>query len=239
MTPEERSDLASLHALSLLEGEQASFAARLEATDQAFAEEVAAFSESVGTLAEAVIPVQPSDLLRARILSMVEISSPATKNYRFCWAGWAAAVLLAVPVIWMWTARESLEKENTGLKDQLAQMSKDSRLTDLRIAALEGQLDHYKGTRAVVVWDPTRGEGQIQLGNLPQLDAGKDYQLWVVDPAQEHPVNAGLIHRNPDGSAKVPFQPVQIVKDAAAFAITVEKTGGVDVAEGPVVMLGK
>lgn len=241
MTPEERSDLASLHALSLLEGEQASFAAWLEATDPTFAAEVGAFSESVATLTDAVPPVQPPDLLRERVLSMAKVTHPTvvTKSVSTSWIGWAAAALLALSAAWMWTARESLEKENSGLKEQLSQVGKESRLTDLRIAALEGQLEQYKGTRAVVVWDPTNSEGQIQLANLPQLDAGKDYQLWVVDPAQKHPVNAGLIHRNPDGSAKVPFQPVQLVKDAAAFAISVEKEGGVDVAEGPIVILGK
>lgn len=241
MTPEERLDLASLHALSLLEGEQASFAAWLEGTDPAFAAEVAAFSESVATLADTVPPVQPSDLLRERVLSMAKVShSPLVgKSGVSSWTGWAAAALLALSAAWMWTARESLEKENSGLRVQVSQVRKESRLTDLHIATLEGQLEQYKGSRAVVVWDPTNGQGQIQLANLPQLDAGKDYQLWVVDPAQKHPVNAGLIHRGPDGSAKVPFQPVQLVKDAAAFAISVEKKGGVDVGEGPIVILGK
>ena len=241
MTPEDRSDLASLHALSLLEGEQASFAAWLEATDPAFAAEVTAFAESAATLADAVPPVQPSDLLRERVLSMAKASHSASvrKSGPSSWTGWAAAALLALSAAWIWTARESLEKENSGLRDQLSQVGKDSRLTDLRIAALEGQLEQYNGTRAVVVWDPTNGEGQIQLANLPQLDAGKDYQLWIVDPAQKHPVNAGLIHRDADGSAKVPFRPVQLVKEAAAFAISVEKEGGVDVGEGPIVILGK
>ncbi|RYD30791.1 MAG: anti-sigma factor, partial [Verrucomicrobiaceae bacterium] len=97
----------------------------------------------------------------------------------------------------------------------------------------------YKGTRAVVVWDPTNSQGQIQLANLPQLDAEKDYQLWIVDPAQKNPVSAGLIHRAADGSAKVPFQPVQVISTAAAFAISIEKAGGVPVGEGPIVILGK
>lgn len=239
MTPEERSELASLHALSLLEGEQATYAARLEATDPEFAEEVAAFSESVAVLADAVTPLQPTDALRGRVLSMVKGTVATAPGARPAWGGWAAAALLAVSAVWLWSGRESLTRENAGFREQLSQLSRDGNLANLRIASLEGQLDQYKGTRAVVVWDPANSHGQIQLANLPQLDAGKDYQLWVVDPAQKHPVNAGLIHRAEDGTAKVPFQPVQLIKDAAAFAISIEKAGGVDVGEGPIVILGK
>ncbi|RYD37436.1 MAG: hypothetical protein EOP87_03560, partial [Verrucomicrobiaceae bacterium] len=97
MTPEERSDLASLHALSLLEGEQATFAAWLEATDPTFAEEVAAISQSMGVMAEAVAPVQPSDLLRERVLSLAKGSTPMpAPRTKPAWGGWAAAALLAV-----------------------------------------------------------------------------------------------------------------------------------------------
>lgn len=239
MTPEERSELASLHALSLLEGEQASFAVWLEATDPEFAAEVAAFAESLGTLADAVAPIQPSDLLRERVLSLAGSSSTPAVKTKPSWGGWAAAALLAASAIWLWTARDSLKKENAGFKDQLSKLSKDTRLADLRIASLEGQLEQYKGTRAVVVWDPASSQGQIHLTDLPELDAAKDYQLWIVDPAHKNPVNGGLIHRAADGSANVPFQPDQLVKQVSAFAISVEKSGGVDVAEGPIVFLGK
>lgn len=240
MTPEERSELAGLHALSLLEGEQATFAVWLEATDPAFAAEVAACSESMAVMTDAVTPLQPSDLLRERVLSLAKSSTPMpARKTKPAWGGWAAAALLAVSAVWLWTTRDSLLKENAGYKDELAKISSDRNLANLQIASLEGQLETYKGTRAVVVWDPTNSQGQIQLANLPQLDAEKDYQLWIVDPAQKNPVSAGLIHRAADGSAKVPFQPVQVISKAAAFAISVEKAGGVPVGEGPIVILGK
>jgi len=235
MTPDERSELASLHALSLLEGEEAAMEAELERNDPAFAAEVAAFTESIGTLTDAVTPIPPSDLLRERVLAMARRSPSASR----AWIGWAAAAALALACAWQSREHSELSSDNFKLDQQLASLKKESNLSGIRIASLEGQLDQYKGTRAVVIWDPVKSEGRIDLANLPAVEEGKDYQLWIVDPAHQYPVSAGLIHRDADGKASVPFQPVDIIRDASAFAISVEKAGGVDVAQGPIVFVGK
>lgn len=238
MTPEERSDLAALHALSLLEGEEAARAIRLEAADPEFAAEVAAFAETAAELAAALPLERPSDLLRERVLSLVR---PAASRPR-AWIGWAAAAVLALTSAGLWLERNgisSLQRENGELTARLEALGDQTRLSDLRIASLEGQLDEYKGARAVVVWDTARGEGRIDLANLPAAEQGKVLQLWIVDPARPNPVSGGLIHREADGTANVPFHPAQKVGEASAFAISVERAGGVEVAEGPVVLIGK
>lgn len=235
MTPEERSNLACLHALSLLEGEEALLAARLEASDPEFAAEVAAFEEGSSIMAAAIEPVQPTNLLRERVLSLTGVPRKTGSS----WIGWAAAAAVALAAVWLWNSREEDRKEIADLHAEISRLGNDNSLADLRIASLEGQLEQYKGTRAVVVWNQSKHEGQIQLANLPPAEQGKDYQLWVVDPAYKNPISAGLIERNSDGTANVRFQPVQMIRDATAFAISVEKSGGVEVAEGPIVILGK
>jgi len=235
MTPEERSELASLYALSLLEGEDAAMAAALEQSDPAFAAEVAAFSETATMLADALTPIVPSDLLREQVLA---IATPSPRTSR-AWIGWAAAAVVTLVCVWQSREYTVLSHDNRTLSQQLAALKNENTLVGIRIASLEGQIDQYKGSRAVVIWDPVKSEGRIDLSNLPVVEAGKDYQLWIVDPAHKYPVSAGLIHRGADGKASVPFQPVDIIRDASAFAISVEKAGGVDVAEGPIVFVGK
>ncbi len=236
MTPEERSDFAALHALSLLEGDDAVWARRLEIEDQAFAAEVAQFCQAAGELTSSISPVQPSSSLRQRVLAM---AVPRKTVRRYGQVGWALAASLAIASVWLWRQQEVLREKLNQTTASLMQISKENHLAGLHIASLEGQLEQYKGTRAVVVWDAKSRQGQIHLTNLPDPGAGKDYQLWVVDPAYKNPVNAGLILRAPDGSAKVGFEPDQKVDDASAFAISLEKTGGVEVAQGPIVFLGK
>ena len=235
MTPDERSELASLYALSLLEGEDAVKAAALEQSDPAFAAEVAAFSETVATLTDALAPIEPSDLLRERVLAL---ATPRPRTSR-AWMGWAAAAV--VTLICGWQSREYalVSLHNRTLGQQLAALKNENNLAGIRVASLEGQVEQYKGSRAVVIWDPVKSEGRIDLSNLPAVEAGKDYQLWIVDPAHQYPVSAGLIHRGEDGKASVPFQPVEIIRDASAFAISIEQEGGVDVGKGPIVLVGK
>jgi anti-sigma-K factor RskA len=243
MTPEERSELASLHALSLLEGQEAALANHLEATDPAFAAEVAAFADAAAAITELIPPIQPSDLLRERVLSMVNAPRPArTKS----WIGWAAAAVFAISAIALWSnvagqrnAIVATKQRAEQLEIELAKTRGENNLAGLRIASLEGQIEEFKGTRAVVVWDTARGEGKINLVNLPPAERDKVYQLWIVDPAHKNPVNGGLIHRETDGSATLRIQPAQMVHEASAFAISIERTGGVDVAEGPIVFIGK
>lgn len=237
MTPEERSELAALHSLSLLEGEEAAFAAHLEATDKDFAAEVAACSDAAGVIADAVAPVQPSDLLRERVLGLAKSTRPQATSRP--WIGWAAAAALAVSAIWLWTERSSISRKADSLANELETLRNENKFAGLKIASLESQLDQFNGTRAVVVWDPYQHEGRIQLTNLPPAEAGKDYQLWIVDPAHKNPISGGLIHRDEHGNASVRFQPVQMIRDATAFAISIEKSGGVEVGEGPIVLLGK
>ena len=235
MTPDERSELASLYALSLLEGEDAVKAAALEQSDPAFAAEVAAFSETAGMLTDALAPIAPSDLLRERVLAL---ATPRPRTSR-AWMGWAAAAAVTLVCAWQSMEYNALSHHNRTLSQQLAALKNENNLVGIRIASLEGQIDQYKGSRAVVIWDPVKSEGRIDLSNLPAVEAGKDYQLWIVDPAHKYPVSAGLLHPGADGKASIPFQPVEIIRDASAFAISVEKAGGVAVAEGPIVFVGK
>ena len=74
---------------------------------------------------------------------------------------------------------------------------------------------------------------------MPPAGKGRDYQLWAVDANHKDPLNAGIIHVDADGVARVRFKPDQSAHQITAFALSLEREGGVPKREGPIVMIGK
>lgn len=82
-----------------------------------------------------------------------------------------------------------------------------------------------------VVWDGSQQRGFLRLrGFVPNDPARAQYQLWIYDATRDdrHPVDGGVFDV-PAGLAEViiPMHPSLPVGRARAFAITVERPGGV------------
>lgn len=96
------------------------------------------------------------------------------------------------------------------------------------------------GNSGRVVWDEARQEGYLEVRGLePNDPAVAQYQLWIVDPAREQPVDGGVfdVRPGPDGRAVVPVRAALRVSGAKAFAVTREKPGGVVVSKGPMLVV--
>jgi len=183
-------------------------------------------------------------------------------------APWAVAAGLALAATWLTSQNFSLRTENANLRterqlaetaykmaqNQLAERSllaenmisdlgnklrKSEDLARLKVTALASLAGNTKEAQVIAVWDPERQAGLLTMDKLPATNDGEDYQIWVVDPAYKNPVNGGVFHVSSDGRIALPFKPDQPVAQAAAFAISLEKKGGVPKAEGPIVLLGK
>lgn len=181
---------------------------------------------------------------------------------------WAAAAALAVTTTWLSTQNASLRTENDSLRtqqrlvhiayetaqNQLAERSllaehlindlgtrlrRSEDLARLKVSALASLAGNTAEAQAIAVWDPDQQTGLLTFEKLPALAAEQDYQIWVIDPAYQNPVNGGVFHVEKDGSVSLAFRPDQPVTKATAFAISLEKKGGVPKAEGPIVLLGK
>jgi anti-sigma factor RsiW len=76
-----------------------------------------------------------------------------------------------------------------------------------------------------------------QAIDLPDLPAGKSYQMWLV-PINGAPISAGLLGPGgrPFGNMWMAELPANV--EAKAFAVTVEPAGGTDQPTGPKVLLG-
>jgi anti-sigma-K factor RskA len=113
-------------------------------------------------------------------------------------------------------------------------------LANFKITTLASMLKNSPQAVAVAVWNPAKQEGVLKVDKLPALAADKDYQLWVVDPQYKNPVDGGVFTVDPQtGVARVKFTGKQLISAVDAFAVTLERKGGVPKAEGPFVLLGK
>lgn len=85
------------------------------------------------------------------------------------------------------------------------------------------------------VWSTSRQEGYMTFSGLPVNNPNADqYQLWIFDPAQSDktPIDGGVFNvASADGTVVVPMDPKLRVSDAAMFAVTIEKPGGVVVSD--------
>lgn len=184
------------------------------------------------------------------------------------WLPPALAAVLAVAALWLGSQNLTLRQENSTLRterelaeiayqtaqaqlhersliaesmitDLGRQLSEQQDLTRLKITALASLAGNTPEAQAIAVWDPSRETGLLTVGNLPLIADNQDYQIWVVDPAYPIPVDGGVFKPGADGRAVLTFKGDKPIKTVAAFAISLEKKGGVPKAEGPIVLLGK
>jgi hypothetical protein len=87
------------------------------------------------------------------------------------------------------------------------------------------------GVHGDVVWDPRTQRGYVHFVGLPQNDPrAQQYQIWIFDGDRDarYPVDGGLFNVASRGEdVVVPIHVVIPVHIAKAFAVTIEKAGGV------------
>ena len=100
-----------------------------------------------------------------------------------------------------------------------------------------------KGVSGDFVWDPVSQKGFLHFTGLASNDpAVSQYQIWIFDGERDkrYPVDGGVfdVPANAD-EVVIPINAALNVSKLAAFAVTVEKPGGVVVsARAHVVVLG-
>lgn len=141
----------------------------------------------------------------------------------FAWIACAAAILLCVNLTWRPAAVPPLSA--IAARATLLQTS-DSVVT---IAWTAGPSEAPAKIAGDVVWDNIRQEGYMRFDGLPINDASvEQYQLWIIDPERDdEPIDGGVFDINQSGEVVVPINAKLPVVSPAAFAITIEKPGGV------------
>lgn len=181
---------------------------------------------------------------------------------------WFAAAGFALAAVWFGVRSSSLSAENSTLRTQRelaeiayklsqaqlaertllaetmindlgSKLQRSEDLSRLKITALASLLNNSAEARAIAVWDPEQQVGLLTVEKLPAIAAEQDYQIWVIDPQYPIPVDGGVFKPDPTGRATLSFKGDKPIRNVAAFAISLEKRGGVPKAEGPLVLLGQ
>jgi anti-sigma-K factor RskA len=149
-------------------------------------------------------------------------SANGTLDGRFLtwWAPYAIAACLMILGISQVRQIMALKSHLLAARTDATRLRESNALTRLRLMTLPARDASYASTQIVVAWDPYRHEGVIALENLPAAPAGRDYQLWVLDPAAEAPISAGLL------TTSRPFTMQPVSTPSPGFAISLEPGGG-------------
>ena len=124
-------------------------------------------------------------------------------------------------------AQEAIRTRDWQVTEEAGRQS----LADLRVLPLDAKDPAYGSAGIVVAWDARLHQGLITTQNLPAPPAGRDYQLWVLDPGEEAPVNAGLLAPG-GGSRGFAVHPVKAGN--IGFAVSLEPAGGSPEPTGPI-----
>jgi len=90
-----------------------------------------------------------------------------------------------------------------------------------------------RGVQGEAVWCDHSQKGYLRFANLPPNDPSKEqYQLWIIDDrGMEQRISGGVFDVPDSGEAIVPIKPGIPVRNARAFAVTIEKPGGIWVSD--------
>jgi anti-sigma-K factor RskA len=155
-------------------------------------------------------------------------SSPATNPW-FARTGWLVAAAAAAALAVVLTRPEPLPA---------APESRDAfvaRVADEIVVPWTPTADPLgAGVSGDVVWSPSEQKGFMRFRGLSVNDkTANQYQLWIIDAAREgeSPVDGGVFDCPSNGEIVVPIDAKLAVGQPAAFAITLEKPGGVVVSK--------
>ena len=119
------------------------------------------------------------------------------------------------------------EVAKADLLARLAALEQKDFLAQTQIAVMNSLLKDRPQAVAVSLWNQERQNGVLVVENLPVLEEGKDYQLWVLDRSIAAPVSAGVFKVDAGGRVRITFRPNQAIATAGKFAVTKENEGGV------------
>jgi anti-sigma-K factor RskA len=236
------SGILEAYVLNVLSADEAQEVETRMAGDPAIRIEVDKIEQTLIELAEGYTVIPPPTV-KESLLSQVEANSIKKKPVaQFPVLFWqyavAASVLLMMSFMWLWIqsdntlalAQQQLEAvalEQTRVADLYNTTTHLVEEQETLIAALaDPQLQRIQlagqvydpQANALLFWQQQRQVVLLDPSGLQTPPAGYQYQLWYLLDGQ--PFDAGLISMDSE------LQKMKLVKNADAFAITLEPTGG-------------
>jgi anti-sigma factor RsiW len=224
-------DLTAAYALDALEPDEAREYETHLAHCERCREELALLSTTATALAHGVEAPTPPPHLRERILIAARsersnVVPLASRRPRALQVLAAAAAIAAIGLgVWAASLSRSLDSERSA-RDRV-----DSALGVLSDPGAQRVALH--GRPGALVVAPS-GQAALVIRKLGRAPSGKTYEAWVIEG--KHPQRAGTFA----GGGETTVLPLQHgVGAGATVAVTIERHGGVDAPQGPIVLSAK
>jgi anti-sigma-K factor RskA len=166
-------------------------------------------------------------------------NSSAGKNYKMLAAASVALFLISLfAAVALYRKNVQLANSTNSIKNEQLLMQKEFGTLAEKYNLLHSELQalndpalipvplkgvpSFPDARATVYWNKQSTEVLLAVNNLPEPPPGKQYQLWAI--VNSVPVDLGVFNASAEGDSVL--QKMKVVKEASAFAVTLEKTGG-------------
>ena len=220
-------DLIPAYALNSLDAEDAEKVNRHLASCAACQAELAAFASIVNVLPLAAPDIEPSAQLKDRLMQRIQqatteetaVSRVPKSHTQTSWQQFTTALSdfmagprrrpVAVLVVFVLLLGSFL------VWRQLNPPVNQFVLTPTEIAP---------GAEGVIEVVGNGRQATLIVNDLPQLDADRQYQLWLIKEGQRE--NGGVFSVNANGWQNVTIDATQPLVNYAAFGITIEPAGG-------------
>lgn len=163
-------------------------------------------------------------------------SAPRTSRWRaLALTGWMAAAACLVVAVGL--ALRSTGGPTSSHADRMAAAQAKGDLVRASwgpFNALDtGEAPEITGVTGEVAWSDSMQTGVMRFSGLPACEAGEQYQLWIIDAERglAQRVSGAVFGCAGRGPLEVPIEPQLPIKKAAAFAVTLERAGGVVVSD--------
>lgn len=141
---------------------------------------------------------------------------------------WLACLAASIIAILFWqNPRREPEQAATPPLTRESLIASASDLIQVRWS--EGKTPWEQKVTGDVVWSNKMQRGFMRFVGMPVNDPTiEQYQLWIIDPSRDdEPVDGGVFDISATGEIIVPIQAKLRVNQPTAFAVTIEKPGGV------------
>lgn len=158
------------------------------------------------------------------------------------WAGWLAAAAGFILAATLWMNQQPASSVVTppaepSVAQNVTDLINDPDTVIVPFAA-QGPIKDRENA-GDLVWNERLQRGFLRVRALDQNDpAAAQYQLWIFDKTREqYAVDGGVfdvVSTQPvdaEGRTLIPFKPALSIGDPAAFAVTIERPGGVVVTD--------
>lgn len=197
---------------------------RLGIDDRITGAELALASVHVAVLSESPLEAMPQAVMNRIMAAIPAEPARAPAPMRILpWVSMAAAITLAV---FSWIPR-------AGNAARFDAAEIDARPDAVHLAWGDWDKPEIPGVRGEVVWSESTQSGYMKFTGLPANDPSRErYQLWIIDErGMEQRISGALFDAAGQGDVVVPITPGIPVRNAGAFAVTIERPQGVWVSD--------